>query len=233
MKGEESMGRRVGDRASLADEKGKVRLLLVESQALMREGLKRILSDAPDVEVTGEAGNAGLALRLARDREWDVALLGLPLEDQSGLEVLKAIRAEKPKLPVLVLSAYLEDSFALCMIKAGAAGYLTKACESTRLLDAIRKVARGRKYLSEVVAERLALAIGVNGARLPHEKLSDRELEVLCRIAGGKSRAQIAQELHLSVKTVATYRARLLEKMELKNNAELVRYAIQHGLVRA
>ncbi|WP_333843452.1 response regulator transcription factor [Pelomicrobium sp.] len=226
------MERPLGDCAGMPDAGRRLRLLLVESQTLMREGLRRILSDAPDVEVAAEASSARMALRLTREREWDVVLLGLPLEDRHGLEVLKAIRAEKPKLPVLVLGAQPEDSFALCMIKAGAAGYLTKACESARLLEAIRKVARGRRYISEIMAERLALASGMNGARLPHEKLSHRELEVLCRIAGGKSRSQIAQELHLSVKTVATYRARLLEKMELKSNAELVRYAIQHGLVR-
>ncbi len=228
--GRQSMGP-VGDRPGVAKVKGNVRLLLVESQALMREGLKRILLEAPDVEITGDTGDARLALRLVRDRQWDVALLGLPLEGHSGLEMLKAIKAEKPALPVLVLSAHPEDSFALCMIKAGAAGYLTKACEPARLLEAIRKVARGRKYISDAVAERLVGGGAMGGAELPHEKLSDREFEVLCRIAGGKTRAQIAAELHLSVKTVATYRSRLLEKMDLRSNAELVRYALQHGLV--
>ncbi|RPI50405.1 MAG: DNA-binding response regulator, partial [Chloroflexi bacterium] len=166
-----------------------------------------------------------------RAETWDVVVLDISMPDRSGLDILKQIRSERPKLPVLVLSMYSEDQYAIRVLKAGASGYLTKDSAADELVKAIRKVVSGGRYVSPLLAEKLAFEIGDDSSRLPHEALSDREFQVLRMIAAGKSVKEIAAELSLSVKTVSTYRARLLEKMNLGTNAELIHYAIQNNLI--
>jgi two-component system invasion response regulator UvrY len=210
---------------------GKVRILVVDDHTIVREGLKRILADAPDLRVTGEAASGTEAIKLVRDGQWDVMLLDVSLPGANGLEVLRAVKEHDPKLPVLVLTMYPEDQYALRMLKAGAAGYLTKEGAPGQLVTAIRKVASGGKYISEAVAERLAWDLERRKQPATHEDLSNREFEILRLIASGKTVSQIALDLHLSVKTVSTYRMRLLTKLNMKSNAELTHYAIRGGLV--
>lgn len=198
---------------------------------MVREGLKRIIVEAPDLDVAGEANDAAGALRLLRQEKWDVVVLDISLPGRSGLEVLKVIKSEQPRLPVLVLSMHPEDQYAVRVIRAGASGYLTKENGPTKLIAAIRKVGYGGKYISDTVAERLAGALRGPGGGMPHEALSAREFEVLRMMASGKTQAQIAEELRLSVKTVATYRARILEKMNMKTTTQLIAYGIKQGLV--
>ena len=209
----------------------KIKILMVDDHTMVREGLKRILADAPDTRVTGEAGSGAEAIKLACSGDWDLVLLDISLPDTNGLEVLKAIKDHSPELPVLILSMYPEDQYALRMLKAGAAGYLTKEGASSQLVAAIRKVAAGGKYVSPEVAEKLAWEVEGRKKQATHEDLSNREFEILRFIASGKTVSQIAEKIHLSVKTVSTYRARVLEKMNMKSNAELTHYAVKNGLV--
>jgi two-component system invasion response regulator UvrY len=181
--------------------------------------------------VAGEATNGQEALDKVRAEAWDVVVLDISMPDRSGLDILKQLRSERPKLPVLVLSMYSEDQYAVRVLKAGACGYLTKDSAPDELVKAIRKVVSGGRYVSAFLAERLAFEIGADSSKLPHEALSDREFQVLRLIAAGKSVKEIAAELSLSVKTVSTYRARLLQKMNLTTNAELIHYAIQNHLI--
>jgi two-component system invasion response regulator UvrY len=208
-----------------------IRILIADDHAIVRHGLRQILSDSEDMTVTGEARNGVQALQLARESEWDVFLLDVSMPDKNGIDTLKQIKKEFPKLPVLMLSMHPEDQYAIRALKAGASGYLTKQSAPELLVTAIRQVASGKKYVSPSLAEELANAISDDSEKAPHEKLSDREYQTLCMIASGKNLTQIAEELKLSVKTVSVYRARLLEKMKLKNNAELTHYGIKHGLV--
>ena len=208
-----------------------IKILMVDDHAMVRDGLKRILADAPDTRVAGEAASGAEAIRLACGGDWDVVLLDVSLPDTNGLEVLKAIKEHSPELPVLILSMYPEDQYALRMLKAGAAGYLSKEGASSQLVAAIRKVAAGGKYISPAVAEKLAWEVERRKKPATHEDLSNREFEILRFIASGKTVSQIAEKLHLSVKTVSTYRTRLLEKMNMKSNAELTHYAVKSGLV--
>jgi DNA-binding NarL/FixJ family response regulator len=210
---------------------GKVRILVVDDHTIVREGLKRILADAPELRVAGEAASGTEAIRLVRDSQWDVMLLDVSLPGANGLEVLRAVKEHAPKMPVLVLTMYPEDQYALRMLKAGAAGYLTKEGAPGQLVAAIRKVAAGGKYISAAVAEKLAWEVERRKQPATHEDLSNREFEILRFIASGKTVSQIAQDLHLSVKTVSTYRMRLLTKLNMKSNAELTHYAIRGGLV--
>ena len=209
----------------------KIRILIVDDHAIVREGLKRVLADVPDMIVAGETGCGNEALRLVQTRAWDMVLLDISLPKKSGLDVLKHIKAEKRHLPVLILSMYPEDQYALRLLKAGAAGYLTKESAPERLVNAIRKVACGGRYLSPALADKLADALQNNPLAAPHETLSDREFQIMCLIAMGKTPTQIAEELHLSVKTVSTYRSRILEKMDLQSSAELTHYAVKNSLV--
>jgi len=208
-----------------------IRVLIADDHAVVRQGLKQILGDTRDMLVAGEAVNGQEVLAKVRAEPWDVVVLDISMPDRSGLDILKQLRSERPRLPVLVLSMYSEDQYALRVLKAGGSGYLAKDSAPDELVKAIRKVVGGGRYVSAFLAERLAFEIGADPSKLPHETLSDREFQVLSRIAAGRSVTEIATELFLSVKTVSTYRARMLEKMNLGTNAELIQYAIQNHLI--
>ena len=197
----------------------------------MRQGLKLILADHFRRAVFGEARNAQEALNRVWKEKWDVVILDITMPGRSGLDVLKEIKRSRPKLPVLVLSMHPEDQFAVRMLKTGAAGYLTKESAGEELVGAINKVIAGGRYISPSLAERMASYLDVDVHKAPHERLSDREFLILRMIASGKSVGQIAKELSLSPSTVSTYRGRILEKTDMKNNSELTSYAVQKGLV--
>ncbi|HRH72195.1 response regulator [Zoogloea sp.] len=207
-----------------------IRVLIADDHAIVRQGLRQILSDTPDLTVAGEAENGVQAVQMVRSGEWDVVLMDVSMPDRNGIDALKLIKKEFPRLPVLILSMYPEEQYAIRALKAGASGYLTKQSAPDLLVTAIRQVASGKKYVSPSLAEELANAIGEDTERPAHEKLSDREYQTLCMIASGKTPTEIAEALNLSVKTVSVYRARLLEKMHLRNNAELTHYGLKHGL---
>jgi DNA-binding NarL/FixJ family response regulator len=206
-------------------------VLIADDHAILRQGLRQILADAEDMTVVGEAANGIEVMQMIRgDCRCDVVLLDIAMPGRNGIEVLKQIKDEKPNLPVLVLSMYPEDQYAVRLLKAGAAGYLTKESAPELLVQAIRKVAAGKKYISPSVAELLADQLD-SGNGPQHASLSDREFQILLQIAAGKTVSEIAAALSLSVKTVSTYRARVLDKMQMKNNAELTHYAIKNQLV--
>ena len=208
-----------------------IRILIVDDHAIVRRGLRELLSDEFHGAAFGEAPDARQALEQLRKKEWDVALLDIALPGKSGLDLLKELKAEWPKLPVLVLSAHPEDQFAVRALKAGAGGYMTKECAPEELAKAVRKILAGGRYVSPALAETLAMGVTKDLARTPHETLSDREYEVMSRIASGKTVTEIAEELSLSPKTISTYRSRVLLKLRVKNSAAIVQYAIQNGLV--
>jgi two-component system, NarL family, invasion response regulator UvrY len=208
-----------------------INVVVIDDHAVVREGLKRIISENPGMAVSGEAGDGYEAMKVVKTTPCDVVLLDITMPNKNGLDVLKQIRAESPRLPVLVLSMHAEDQYAIRVLRAGAAGYLTKETAPAKLVQAIRKVVRGGKYVSQTLAEKLVFDLGTNIDEVPHEILSDREFQVLCMIASGKTVGIIAEELALSVKTISTYRVRILEKLQMKNNAEITRYAIKQGLV--
>ena len=208
-----------------------MRILIADDHPIFRAGLKEVLAKSPDVELIGEADNGLKALELARQQPWDVVLLDITMPVRDGLEVLQELRHELPKLPVLILSAHPEDQLALRLIKAGAAGYVTKDRAPEVLFSAIRKVLHGGRYVSESLAEQLVVQLTTDTTQPAHEALSEREYQVMRMIASGRTLKEVAAELSLSVRTVSTYRARALEKMNLKTNAELIRYALQNKLV--
>jgi len=209
-----------------------MRVLLVDDHAIVRRGLQQILSDEYKDLVFGEAENAADALDQVIRSEWDVVVLDISMPGRSGLDVLKEIKRERPKLPILVLSIHPEDQFATRVLKAGAAGYMTKESAPEELMTAITKVVAGGKYVSHTLAELLAEDLEKDTTGIaPHRKLSDREYEVLRMIASGSTVTEIADELALSVKTISTYRARILEKINMKSNADLTRYAIKNGII--
>lgn len=207
------------------------RILIVDDHPIVRQGLKQILADAAEIGEIVEAATPQDALDLVRRRKWDVIILDIGLPGRGGLEVLKDIKREVPRLPVLILSMHAEDQYAVRSIRAGAAGYLTKEAATENLIEAVRKVASGGRYISPELADRLATELTVDVDRPLHASLSDREFEVLRSIASGQTVGEIADRLSLSVKTVSTYRARILEKMHLKNNAELMQYVLTHHLL--
>lgn len=209
----------------------KINVLLVDDHAMVRNGVRMMLSSADDIAVVAEAENAQDALRLALHHEIDVALVDISMPGKNGLELLKLLRQRKPKLAVLMLSMYSEEIYAVRALKLGAAGYLTKNSPEATLVDAVRKAAAGGKYVSASLVEQFADMLGGGGNLALHAALSDRELEVLKLIAAGESLVNIGASLHLSPSTVTTYRARILEKMGMKTNAELTRYASHTGLV--
>ncbi|MDB5799654.1 MAG: DNA-binding response regulator [Rhodocyclales bacterium] len=209
----------------------KIRVLIADDHAIIRQGLKQILSDTEDLEVVAEADGGVKALQVLRNTQCDVVLMDVSMPDRNGIDTLKLVKKEFPRLPVLILSMHPEEQYAVRALRAGAAGYLSKQGAPEQLVTAIRQVAAGKKYVSAAVAEELANVIGEDVERPPHEKLSDREYQTLCMISSGKTLTQIAEQLNLSVKTVSVYRARLLEKMKLRNNAELTHYGLKHGLV--
>jgi two-component system, NarL family, invasion response regulator UvrY len=208
-----------------------IKILIVDDHAIFRQGLRRIVEDTPDIAIVGEAETAQEALNLARNENCDVMVLDLTLPDKSGLDVLKELRQEQPRLPVLVLTMHSEDQFAVRVLKAGASGFLNKRSAPEELIDAIKKVYRGGKYISSQMAERLVSELDINTQKTLHENLSDREYQVLRLIGSGKTISEIAGALSLSVTTISTYRARILEKMGMKTSAELTRYVIENGLI--
>jgi DNA-binding NarL/FixJ family response regulator len=208
-----------------------IKILIADDHAIVREGLKQILADTKDIVVSGYAENGFEAIKLARRGGCSVLLLDISLPDRSGIEVLKQLRKECPKLPVLMLSMHREELYAIRSLKAGAAGYLNKQSAPADLVVAIRQVAAGKKYISAALAQELANQIGDDHETPPHETLSDREYQTLTMIASGKTVSEIATELSLSVKTISMYRSRMLQKMKLRHNAELTHYAIKNGLV--
>jgi DNA-binding NarL/FixJ family response regulator len=209
----------------------KIHVLIADDHAIVRQGLKQILSETDDLVITGEADDGAEALQLARHQPWDVSLLDVSMPNRNGIDTLKQLKKEFPRLPVLILSMHPEEQYAVRALKAGASGYLTKQSAPEQLVTAIRQVASGKKYVSPAVAQQLVEALSGDSNKLPHERITDREYQVLVMIATGKTQTQIAEKLNLGVATVSTYRARLLEKMGLKSTAELIRYGLEHGLV--
>ena len=209
-----------------------MKILLVDDHAIVRRGLRELLAEEFPSAEFGEGSNAAQALQLVMAKKWDVMVLDVTMEGRSGLDVLKDIRKAKPALPVLMMSMHPEDQFAVRALKGGASGYLTKETATEELVKAVRKVLTGRKYVSAGLAEKLALGLddGRKEGSLPHEVLSDREFEVMRLIASGKRIKEIGAQLSLSVKTISTYRTRILEKMSMTNNAQLTHYSITHGL---
>jgi two-component system invasion response regulator UvrY len=207
------------------------RILIVDDHAIVREGLKQILAEVDDIEVAGEADCSSRALQMARRESWDMVLMDITMPDRSGIETLELLKKEHPGLQVLMLSMHRETQYAVRALKSGAAGYLNKQSAPAQLVDAIRMVASGKKYISAEVAQELASQVSGERDSQPHEGLSNREYQTLCMIASGLPVSAIADKLALSVKTISMYRARLLKKMQLKNNAELTHYAIKNGLL--
>jgi DNA-binding NarL/FixJ family response regulator len=209
----------------------RIAVVIADDHPVVRRGLRQILEDTTDIVVVGEAGSAPEAVDHARRGGWDVMLLDLTMPGGSGLDVLEAVRRERPDRPVLVLSIHPEDQFGVRVLKGGAAGYMTKESAPEELVRAIRKVHGGGRYVTPRVAEKLALDVQSGSGGLPHELLSNREYEVLCLLAKARSVKEIGKELKLSEKTVSTYRARLLGKLQMRTTADLIRYAIQNRLV--
>lgn len=208
-----------------------IKVLIVDDHAVVREGLKRILELRGGIAVAAEADDRDSVLNCVRAQTFDAVVLDLALGRHNGLDVLKHLHSEYPKLPVLILSMQPEEHYAARLLKAGAAGYLSKESAPAELVNAVVKVAGGGRYVSAAIAERLAFDLGAEHAETPHERLSDREFQVFQMIAGGKGLTQIGTELGLSVKTVSTHRARILTKLAVKNNAELIHYALKQGLI--
>lgn len=208
-----------------------LKILIIDDHEVVRDGVKKIFDERPERVVFDEASNATEALDLVRREDWDAVVLDISLGDRSGLEVLKELKQLRPKLPVLILSMHSEEQYARRAFKAGAAGYLTKDSPRAELVKAINQIIRGGRYVSPALAEKLVLALERDSDRPLHETLSDREFEVMRLIASGKTVGEIADILSLSDRTISTYRARLLEKMGMKTNAELTHYAIQNKLV--
>lgn len=208
-----------------------IRIIIADDHAAIRRGVKDILADEADMEIGAEASTAQELLDLVRKQAWDAVVLDISLPGRSGLEVLSELKQERPSLPVLVHTMHPEDQFAVRALRAGAAGYLTKDSPPAELVKALRKIVAGGKYVGQSLAEKLAVNVDANSDRAPHEALSDREFQVLRFLASGKTVSEIADELSLSVKTISTYRSRILDKMKMKNNAELMRYSLQQKVV--
>jgi DNA-binding NarL/FixJ family response regulator len=207
-----------------------IRVVIADDHAIVREGLKRIVAEVPDLQVVGEAADGNQALERVRELDFDILLMDLSMPGRSGMELIKLVKAEKPRLRVLVLSMHQEGQYATRAIKAGASGYLTKESAPALLEQAIRKIAAGGAYISAEVAQQLALGAMPGGDKAPHESLTDREFQVLRLLVAGESVTDIAASLHLSVKTISTHKANLMQQLGLPNQSELVRYAMKHGL---
>ena len=207
-----------------------IRILIADDHEIVRQGIKQIVSEHPGMVVVGEASNGPDALSLALSVEFDVAIIDIAMPGRGGLEILKDIRANKSAVKVIMLSMYSEEQYAIRSLRDGASAYLTKGNATDDLVKAIEAVASGKRYITESVADKLASFIEEDGNRLPHENLSDRELQVLVMVGAGKSVSEIALELSLSIKTVSTYRTRLLEKMGITTNAQLMKYTLLHQL---
>lgn len=209
-----------------------IEVLVVDDHALIRKGLKQLLDDTDDIRVTGETESGIEAVKMARKQRYDVVLLDITLPDKYGIDILRQLKLQSPALPVLILSLHPEEQYAMRSIKAGASGYMSKQSASSQLVAAIRQVASGKKYISNELAQQLANDLTQDKPReVSHRILSNREYQTLCLMASGKSLSEMADIMSLSAKTVSVYRARMLEKMRLKNNAEAVRYAINNHLI--
>jgi DNA-binding NarL/FixJ family response regulator len=209
-----------------------IRVGIVDDHVIVRTGLRQFLSEQVDLRVTGEAANGREALDLVRKGEVDVLVMDLSMPDQSGVDALAAIKAREPDLPVLILSGFPETHYATTLLRQGASGYLNKECDPEEIATAIRTVYRGRKYITPAVAELLADGLGHNPDKLPHEQLSEREFQVFLRLAKGETIGHMADSMALSVKTVSTYRTRVMEKMKLASNSDLTYYALKNGLIQ-
>jgi len=208
-----------------------IKILIADDHAIIREGLKQIISETSDMIVADVAIDGHEVLSRALKNEYDVVVLDITMPGRNGLDVLKELKKQRPELPVLVLTIHPEEQYAVRVLKAGASGYLTKESAPDELTAAIRKISQGKKYVTSSLAEKLVSDLNVDTEKPLHNALSDREFEVMCMIATGKTVKQIGEELFLSEKTISTYRSRILKKMSMKNNAELMHYAIKHGLV--
>lgn len=206
------------------------RILIVDDHAIVRQGLARILEKQHGMKIIAELDNGIDALNWLRGNDCDIALIDISMPGMNGIDLLKQLREEKPKLPVLVISMYPEDQYAVRLIKAGAAGYLTKGCAPVIMVEAVCQVANGKKYISPAVAEMLANELDEHDGKQPHEALSDREYQIFLQLAAAKTVSEIADSLSLSGKTISTYRSRILEKMHLRNNAEIMHYAVEKQL---
>lgn len=208
-----------------------IRILIADDHTILRDGLKQILSECRDMVVAGEADNGLEALKKVREEEWDVVVLDMSMPGKSGIELVKQIKSERPKLPILILSMHKEDQYAVRTLKAGASGYLCKDSASAQLVSAIRKVANGGIFISPDVAEKLAHGLRPMSDAPPHTLLSDREYQVFMMLVQGKGLTEIAADLNLSVKTVSTHKTRIQEKMNAENLSVLIKYAIKHDLL--
>ena len=208
-----------------------IRILVADDHAILRRGIMDILAHELEGVTCAEAGNAQEVVAQVRSEPWDLVILDITMPGRSGLDLLRDLKQLRPDLPVLILSMHPEDQYAKRVLKAGAAGYMNKETAPKELVKAIRKVLAGGRYVSEALAEKLAFDLGAGSANQFHEMLSDREFEVLRMIASGKTISRIAEELHLGVTTVSTYRVRILEKLGMENNSELIRYALQNRLI--
>jgi two-component system invasion response regulator UvrY len=208
-----------------------IKVLITDDHAVVRKGLRQILGETSDIVVTDEAANAHQLLQLLPKKDYGVLVLDISLPGRSGFDILKEVKSLRPNLPILIHSMHSEEQFAVRALKAGASGYITKESAPEELVKAIRKVHAGGRYVSAELGEKLALGLADDALKAPHEALSDREYQVMYLIASGKMSKEIAYELSLSVKTISTYRARVLEKMKMKTNADLTRYAIHNHLV--
>ncbi len=208
-----------------------IRVLVVDDHAIIRKGLKQILDDTDDIRLTGEADSGWQAINMTQAEAYEVVLLDISLPDKNGLEVLKQLKLSQPHLSVLMLSMHAEGQYAVRSMKAGAAGYLNKQSVPAQLVDAIRQVAKGKKYISNELAQQLAEGLSEGFQELLHQTLSNREYQTLCLLASGKKLSEMAEIMSLSAKTVSVYRARLLDKMKLKTNAEAIQYAISNHLL--
>ncbi len=209
-----------------------IKIAIVDDHAIVRAGLRQYLSEQVDLQVIAEAANGREALDIVRQGEVDVMLMDLSMPDQSGVDALAAIRARAPELPVLILSGFPEAHYATTLLRQGASGYLNKECDPEEIVTAIRTVARGRKYITPAVAELLADTLGGNVDKPVHEQLSEREFQVFLRLAKGETIGHMADSMSLSVKTVSTYRTRVMEKMKLESNSDLTYYALKNGLIQ-
>lgn len=208
-----------------------IKILIADDHAIVREGMKQILSESPDLVVVAEASTGQEVIDKIDKDDLDLVVLDIAMPGRGGLDILKEIKSLNPKLPVLILSMYPEEQYAVRVLKSGASGYLTKESAPVELVKAIRQISQGKKYISPSLAEKLAVDLEISPDRPPHETLSDREYQVMCMIASGKMLKEIADTLSLSIKTISTYRSRILEKMNMKTNAELTHYAIKNRLV--
>ena len=208
-----------------------LRILIADDHTMIRVGLKQVLLKSFSNAEIGEAESAEQALEEIRGKEWDLVVMDISMPGRSGLDILKDVHLARPGLPVLIMSMHGEDQFALRVLKSGAAGFISKHSAPEELVGAIQKILSGGKYVSKTIAEKVIFELGKENGKPPHERLSDREFQVMCMFAQGKVNKQVASELSLSVKTVSTYRTRILEKMSMQTNAELTRYAIKNGLV--